>query len=223
MSTPRSLKLAAGALAAGSASTQAGIVVFDFPDFTYDSYGNSGGAFVRDINLAAGTFSFNIGAGGFNLQTSYTQDLGFYGYGVYVSRSGFEIQTLAAGATISSATTFDYDLGRYAVPRGTFYVGLARAVGNGDYNYGWFELSSVEIPNSGGLSEVTYHRFAFNDVAGQAILAGQTTAVPEASTLGFAGGLFGLVAAAHLRRRKAKQAAAPDSLLKLAAGRGVRD
>ena len=57
---------------------------------------------------------------------------------------------------------------------------------------------------------------------GQAILAGQTTAVPESSTLGFAGGLFGLVVAAHLRRRKAKQAAAPDSLLKLAGGESIR-
>jgi hypothetical protein len=93
----------------------------------------------------------------------------------------------------------------------TVYLGLRITLDNNDTHYGWAQISragdSVLIP-----------RFAFNDVANESILAGQTTAVPEASTLGLVGGLFGLVAAAHVRRRKAKQAAASDKFLALAAG-----
>jgi hypothetical protein len=83
--------------------------------------------------------------------------------------------------------------------------------------YGWIEAVAT-ASNDPLFNNVTFTRFAFNDIAGQSILAGQTTAIPEASTLGLVGGLFGLVAAAHVRRRKQKKAAASDKFLALAAG-----
>jgi hypothetical protein len=102
------------------------------------------------------------------------------------------------------------------VPNGIVYLGLKLTNGT-DIHYGWFEFNSTD--GQAFLEhQFTFTRFAFNDVAGQSILAGQTTAIPEASTLGLVGGLFGLVAAAHVRRRKFKQAAASDKFLALAAG-----
>jgi hypothetical protein len=106
------------------------------------------------------------------------------------------------------------------VPNGIVYLGLVLVQyyqGIPEFNYGWFEINSTDNPLN-GAHVFTFTRFAFNDVAGQSILAGQTTAIPEASTLGLVGGLFGLVAAAHVRRRKLKQAAASDKFLALAAG-----
>jgi hypothetical protein len=95
---------------------------------------------------------------------------------------------------------------------GTRYIGLRLQGGEGD-NFGWLEVSySARVD---GVRTYTFTRFAFGTDF-QAITT--PTAIPEASTLGLVGGLFGLVAAAHVRRRKLKQAAASDKFLALAAG-----
>ena len=148
-----------------------------------------------------------------------TQLLNGYTYDVYRIR----LTALPFGTVISRNNLYmDGGLGVYlygdingavsSFASTTSYVALRRTVGYEQFQYGWLELTGN---GSGG---VVATRLAFDDTIGGSILAGQTSAVPEASTLGFAGGLFGLVVAAHLRRRKAAQAAAPDSLLKLAAG-----
>lgn len=90
------------------------------------------------------------------------------------------------------------------------YAGL-RLVSDGQTYYGWLEGATQG-------DEFSFTRFAFNNVAGQGLYAGTLSAVPEASTLGFAGGLFGLVAAAHFHARRRRQASASASLLALAAG-----
>lgn len=217
-STPILSRLSLG-VAATATSASGAIVVFDIPDVTYDNYVLPGTVYVSAINLQTGSFS---------IQTSGVTTPRFQisvGYGSYasiaLSGNGVLASTsfLFADGLIGPALGFANPPGffyTYAVPTGTIYLGLSLS-NSSDIHYGWFEIESTN-GSVGGQDVFTFTRFAFNDVAGQSIFAGQTTAIPEASTLGLAGGLFGLVAAAHLRRRKLKQAAASDKFLALAAG-----
>ena len=231
MSSRRIKIAAAGALAAGSTVSQGSIVVFDInPDVTGYTNGAYTGVQVNSINLQQGTFdSTHFGAFTF---TTYYFDI-LFDSSEYLRQATVDglqdLALLSAGSLVGSGTNFTTQFsstykGDPGIPTGLSYVGMRLTQGGKDY-YGWFEIDADVAGYANMHRKVTFTRFAFNDVAGQAILAGQTVAapVPEASTLGFAGGLFGLVVAAHLRRRKAAQAAAPDSLLKLAAGEGVRN
>lgn len=211
--------------AATASSVSGAVVVFDFPDVSHDNLYNNGSVSFGSINLN-GTFASTLtGSPGFVAGMGYYGGLNFYSVGVSAAMdtaTGY-LRVFSAGSSVSSAASFlgyGGSANRYGsdLPRSIFYLGLKLTQGGQDH-YGWLELSSVDAP-PGGFTTVTFHRFAFEDVAGQSITT--PAAVPEASTLGFAGGLFGLVVAAHLRRRKAKQAAAPDSLLKLAAGESIR-
>ncbi|MFN7339555.1 MAG: hypothetical protein ACK5VI_00525 [Opitutia bacterium] len=201
-----------------SASSSAAIVVFDANNQTHqvgEEYSR-----IASINLQDGSFIANapnnlVGAG-FMFSSSVDGM-----YGDYFHITGFSIRikdTIGSlldpsALSFSSADSFvpgiDRELSQ--IPLGTHYVGLVLLENSQSY-YGWLEFTRVSS------SEFQMNQFAFNDVAGQSILAGQTTAVPEASTLGFAGGLFGLVALAHARRRRQKQAAASEKFLALAAG-----
>lgn len=210
-------RLAMGAAATAATSASGAVVVFDFPDVSYDNLENIGGISVGSINLGAGTFDpFSTTSPGFNVRMDYYYGLVFDGFNVTAASSGGYLGVVSAGSAVSSSLTFANSVSNYgsSLPRSIFYLGLKLSQGGQDH-YGWLELSASDAP-PGGYTTVTFHRFAFEDIAGQSITT--PAAVPEASTLGFAGGLFGLVVAAHLRRRKAAQAAAPDSLLKLAAG-----
>jgi hypothetical protein len=220
MSTKTASKLALAALA--SASTASGaIVVFDVTDVTYDNQYSGGFVRADGINLANGTYGTGITAPYITIAMSLAYAFSGSGYGVGLAKvDGDRLQLLSGGASISSSLSFtsDYETAsRYGsdLPRDTFYLGM-KLTGGADTHFGWFEFTSADY--AGGYTQVTFKRFAFNDVAGESILAGQTTAVPEASTLGLVGGLFGLVALAHARRRKAKQAAASEKFLALAAG-----
>jgi hypothetical protein len=209
-------KLAVGALASVPLSTASGaIVVFDMqntvlspePSGTYIGFGNitlSGGVVAGSftqpfIYVYAGSNnnSFVIAGRPINVTAAGASDLIF----------------LNPGDAVSAASLFEDD--SYAplssISLGVHYVGLQWNSGEQDY-YGWLQFTRTSE------SEFQFNQFAFNTVAGESIFAGQTTAVPEASTLGLVGGLFGLVAAAHVRRRKARQAAASEKFLALAAG-----
>lgn len=209
-------RLTLGFAAAASAATTASgaIVVFDIPDTTYDSYANRGLLNFSAINLLSVTYQPNATGGNprFRVEVSYNY-FEFLGSGV-AATSWFR----SAGNIVDAGLTFVNGLAPYAtdVPKGTLYLGL-RLTNGTDRNYGWFEFVSSD-GQFNGQEVFTFTRFAFNDAVGQPIFAGQTSAVPEASTLGLVGGFFGLVAAAHVRRRKAKQAAASDKFLALAAG-----
>jgi len=187
-------------------------VVYDFPDQT--------GQFNASGISLNGTFSNDLGS----LPSFGVLANAGYNYGFFQNRGGVkpvaydvedgEIQALLFGQEISSASIFSnltaVNILGYFSTDSPNYIGLKMTIGGNDH-YGWFEIV-------GDGENLVLTRFAFNNVAGQSILAGQTTAVPEASTLGLVGGLFGLVAAAHVRRRRAKQAAASDKFLALAAG-----
>ncbi len=209
-------KLTLGALASASSAT-AGIVVFDFPDVTYDNLENFGTIHCVSIDLVSQTFVFNDSGDtpAFAALTNYERGFGFYGWGVSAALAGPSyLDVFSPASTISSALNFSTDISyRYgsALPRSSFFLGL-KLTAQGQDHFGWLELSSAEF--AGGYTQVTFKRFAFNDVAGESI----TTPVPEASTLGFVGGLFGLAVAAHVRRRQQKQTAASNAFLALAAG-----
>ena len=195
-------------------SASAAIVVFDIPDTTYDTYNTFGILTLSGINPQSATYQIGSEGGrpAFVIGTDYDV---FGAYGLDVSPANF---LTSAGNPIDANLGFtSYMLfPPSSVPNGIVYLGI-KLTNGADIHYGWFEINSTDGPLN-GQDIFTFTRFAFNDIAGQSILAGQTTAIPEASTLGFAGGLFGLVAAAHLRRRKFKQAAASDKFLALAAG-----
>ena len=213
-------RLAFGLLAGASAvpAASGSIVVFDTNDLSV-----SGWTIVDKINRADGTFSTGANLGNFVPPTIV---FGVSLYYNFLTIQANPIRTLSsnpAGTVLALLDLGDSISGEApgfggnvsatlsSIGTGTHYVGLRWSDNSQDY-YGWlqFTLSSY--------SDIKINQFAFNDVAGQSILAGQTTAVPEASTLGFAGGLFGLVALAHARRRQQKQPAASEKFLSLAAG-----
>lgn len=246
MSNHRLKFAAAGLLAAGSSPCEAAIIVFDIdPNITLgqpfwfepnlvngtmnqgggDTYqspfaGPSFGLSISETELDGPTFRFSsqgITAGGANVVIGNQHvDYGYYGgYNINVRQN--RITSLTLGTDMRSADSlYAYEMikGNIAnFSNGNRYIALRLTVSLTEHQYGWLELTGN---GSGGLIAT---RFAFdNQINAAWVYAGVTSAVPEASTLGFAGGLFGLVVAAHLRRRKQKQAAAPDSLLKLAAG-----
>ena len=216
MSSSQALsRLTLGVAATATAtSASAAIVVFDInPDFQANHNANSS-LQIGTLNFSNGSFPNSTGL----LIDNYATNKSFYLVNNYSFRSGNSL--LPAGTLIESGYTFapfaQFSHYYLDTPIGTHYIALSYTSNDGIF-YGWIEAIAA-ASNDSLFNNITFTRFAFNDVAGQSILAGQTTAIPEASTLGLVGGLFGLVAAAHLRRRKLKQAAASDKFLALAAG-----
>jgi len=212
------LALGVAATAVTSSSASAAIVVFDIPDTTLDTNQSNSPLHFTAINLQDATFSNSSSSGppGFELRVGTYLD--FIGY---FAASTFN-EFFSAGNTIDSNLSFFGNTSPYSsdVPNGIVYLGVVLVQYNQDipeFHFGWFEINSTDNPLN-GAHVFTFTRVAFNDIAGQSILAGQTTAIPEASTLGLVGGLFSLAAAAHIRRRKLKQVAASDKFLALAAG-----
>ncbi len=211
---------------ASASSASAAIVIFDInPDFQA-THTTSRVLQVGSLNFSNGTFSnATFGTLGLFYIDNYSNTKTVY-FGSFDSESSFDVYNTAIGnSLISSGVSIDASsnftnskrIFHYNgnTPVGTHYIALSTNLGGGN-QYGWIEFTAAY--GNGTYNDLTFTRFAFNDVAGQSILAGQTTAIPEASTLGLVGGLFGLVAAAHVRRRKLKQAAASDKFLALAAG-----
>lgn len=226
MSNSASLSRLALGVAATASSASGAIVVFDInPDIVVNPSYTPAGVQVGALNFSNG--SFVAGNSSFTFENDY-YFLNFTG-GPNVrtasnsnnSMNEVRFALFSANDVIGPATAFSTNASEYnrpeEIPAGFHYLALKLTDGQ-SIHYGWFEFSAAPVGFEGYNRTITYSRFAFNDVAGQSILAGQTTAVPEASTLGLVGGLFGLVAAAHVRRRKLKQAAASDKFLALAAG-----
>jgi hypothetical protein len=203
-----------GALvAAAPATSSAAIVVFDINDVTLSSSSpNIVGLYMMSIDITNGTFTVNQGnSPGIGFLTGPDYNSRFY-----LAASTGEIRFQAfppAGSLISSDLPSNNwsDLLYLSTPTlGLNYIGM-QLTQDSQVHYGWFEFTKTG-------TDIILNRFAFENTPGASIVVGSTSAIPEASTLGFAGGLFGLIAAAHLRRRRQKQDAASDRLLALAAG-----
>jgi len=251
MSNPSLKIAASSLLVAGSSPVAAAIIVFDInpnvtlgqpiwfePNFADGTLNTSAGdanqtpflngrpsfgLSLSSSQLDGPTFLFSgdgISAGGSNV---FIGTMPFYipGYGSYpYSVFGYRIASLAFGTEVRSASgvfpshSISGNVANFS--NGTSYVALIRSVGLAEDQYGWLELTG---DGSGGIVAT---RFAFDTQINAAwVYAGDTGAIPEPSTLGLVGGLFGLVAAAHLRRRQLKKAAASDKFLALAAGENL--
>jgi hypothetical protein len=247
MSKP-SLKLAATSLLVASSSpVTAAVIVFDIdpnlplgqpiwfePNFADGTLNTSTGLAEQSpflngrpsfgLSLSSSepdgaTFLFSgdgISAGGRSVFISIEYVPSYYG-GYNLNVFDERITSLTFGTEIRTApNTYAYDTIKGNIANfssGTSYVALIRTVSLTERQYGWLELTG---DGSGGIIAT---RFAFDTQINAAwVYAGDAGAIPEPSTLGLVGGLFGLVAAAHLRRRQLKKAAASDKFLALAAG-----
>jgi hypothetical protein len=198
-----------GALAAAApATSSAAIVVFDTNDVTLDISSAFQYASFGSINISNGTFSNG------SLSDPFIGADIFYGGFFFTSTPGvFSFGSEPFGSLVDSSTEFfdNNPTGPAAlIPQGVHYLALRLTQDSQDH-YGWIEFTKTG-------TDIIFNQFAFENTAGASIVVGSTSAIPEASTLGFAGGLFGLIAAAHLRRRRQKQDAASDRFLALAAG-----
>lgn len=215
--------LAAGVGVSATLSTQAeaAIVYFDVnPDQTFgiDSTLNFGG-----INLGTGAYAINdtsgtsfgldfLGSSGGlfaelkplgNVQWGYT--------GSYIQRLALDANITEASAANWGAVPNAYLFGSYGGAYGNWGFGpnetktgfapLRIDAGDGNYNYGWVEVSVVSgntnSPPYAGTANVTVTSFAFNTNFNEAIQAG---AVPEPSTVACL--LLGGSAFAFSRRRR---------------------
>jgi hypothetical protein len=201
-----------GALAAAApATSSAAIVVFDINDVTLSSSSpNNIGSYMSSIDITNGTFIVDQGSSpGFGFVTGPYYGSRFY-TAVSLGETKFLNSVVIAGSLISSSGDWGAILYLAQPTLGLNYIGM-QLTQDSQVHYGWFEFTKTG-------TDIILNRFAFENTPGASIVVGSTSAIPEASTLGFAGGLFGLIAAAHLRRRRQKQAAASDRLLALAAG-----
>jgi hypothetical protein len=213
--TPSRLKYPAlGALAATApATSSAAIVVFDINDVTLSSNLPSVMRFyMGSIDITNGTFLPNESGSpaiGFSTGPYYSTQFYFFN-----STNQTRFQGILPADSILSSDSPSSGTNHFGylpnLPLGLNYMGMQLTVDSQVY-YGWFEFTRMS-------TSVILNRFAFENTPGAPIVIGSTSAIPEASTLGFAGGLFGLIAAAHLRRRRQKQSAASDRFLALAAG-----
>jgi hypothetical protein len=238
--TPRSLAAytkatVSSAAALSAAGTSHAIVVFDVaPAKTIGVAGDptSQTMSFTDINLGTGTYIGSIGYGPpiisgptfwFTIpgENQFTAQ-GAGGMGLvglwYPSTS---LSLLTAGTEISATSKY---LANTSLSEGqwngggTGYVGLVLNNGTNKH-YGWAALAYTE---NNAATALTVSGFAFEETPGAPILAGATAPIPEPGTWAAGAGLFALAVGAHLRRRRAKKAAASDALLNLAGGaRGV--
>lgn len=215
--------LAAGVGVSATLSTQAeaAIVYFDVnPDQTF---GITNTLNFGAINLGTGTYALNDTSGtSFGLDFSgylgalagYLNPLGNVQWGFtgsYVERSALNDNINEASATNWGTIPSAYLFGSYTGANGNWSFGpnetnsgfapLRIDAGDGNYNYGWVEVSVVSgntnSPPYLGTVNVTVTSFAFNTNFNEAIQAG---AVPEPSTVACL--LLGGSAFAFSRRRR---------------------
>jgi MYXO-CTERM domain-containing protein len=213
---PRSLArvstLAAVATASAS-SAQAAIIVKNTTPFTSDDftigevYWDIDGNGVKDALIR--NFQSSISS-----NTYFSHKL-MLGNGDFKIKGDGKMQKLSAGAVIDAASGFTGIANKFfqsgsinpLVMTGGFISGESALIGfrfsllsGGPSLYGW---ANVTATNGDGYGTFTINNWAYEDIAGASILAGQTvaTAVPEPAA--YAAGLGALaLGAAALRRRR---------------------
>ena len=85
-----------------------------------------------------------------------------------------------------------------------FAYGFRSSGSEDSYNYGWAELS---FSYAGATNTLGINQWAYNTTAGQGLLAGTTTAVPEPASVATALGFVAIAAAVWKRRRQHSAAA----------------
>jgi hypothetical protein len=110
------------------------------------------------------------------------------------------IQNAGIFQTLAAST----GAGNWAAGGPTAFLGMRFSDDGVNYNYGWAEITIAADFN------VTLSRFAYDTVANEQILAGQTSSVPEpSSTVLLLMGAAGM--AAYRKRRAAKSEAASEN------------
>ena len=129
----------------------------------------------------------------------------FWGYQPLALNAGARIGTIYPGkfwtyGGIMAQAGNDGNQGNWPNVTNKF-VGLYMVV-NGQSHYGWAELDVVAGRSAGGpFVDATLLGYAYDTVANQAILAGQTSSTPEPGTLGLLA--LGSLGLAYWRRKKA--------------------
>ena len=121
--------------------------------------------------------------------------------------SGVNLAALSNEAFLSAnsffvASGFDGENSQSQFVNASGFIGFRFDVGNGDgFQYGWFELTAA---GDAPVNSFTLERYAFG-TAGQAVSTGQTTAVPEPSSLSLLA--LGAVGVLSTRRRRRESVA----------------
>ncbi len=163
------------------------------------------------LDLATGATSTSFFSGydinPYGTDTNGLVFLGAIGAGFFAPTTASPASALLPGTSIGPADVFTTAFsGVNFHVTGTEFFGLQFVNSNtGGTDYGWIQFQTTAATGF----PATILGYAYNNVAGGAILAGQTTAVPEPGTtaaLGF--GALSLGAAGVRRWRKARQAVA---------------
>ncbi|WP_428223931.1 T9SS type A sorting domain-containing protein [Flavobacterium sp.] len=154
--------------------SQANIIVRDIADFTFTANASLDIDFNNDAVAEFSLQEMGGSVGSFFTPT----DVNFIGTGTFASGHGWDIiKSLTLGTTILSSSSFDAQGDAYInaswananekFPTGDSYVGCFFKISGIKY-YGWLLVNST----AGGI--ITLKSYAYNNVAGQSITAGQT-------------------------------------------------
>lgn len=214
-----SLALGAAALAGLATDAEAAIHNYTFTGVTLSTVNIAGeerlqfnvlDGSVRDI-LDRNTGTVLIKASSNKPYPGLVRTIGIGSFDTSLSFAGdnysYVANNLIVGATISGSLDFvDYvnlvgDYKDNTLWTGkTGYVGFKHSVSN---NYGWLKFTV-----NADATQVTLDAMAYNDIAGEAILAGQISAIPEPATSAVLLGLGAAGLAAYRRRKHIERAAA---------------
>lgn len=196
LNTKKAALVAAAPLLLAEADLNAAIIYHDTPVTLGD--GSSWAFPLRSASSISGNTIRSVRQYFLNASSEGAGLYASYGAGTLnFEKSGDDAVSIAFGQTIGNKLSFD-DFAEFPANSGSAFYGFA--VGGENY-FGWAEISTnVGV---GDTRELTIHRWAIEDTAGQSIVAG---AIPEPSDFALGLGGLALGAAAVMRKRRKEQA-----------------